>query len=120
MPYLALDTMCVSSFTFLYPSVYKHGDLALHEIGKVLIKQLANVIVCTLQAKLLKYCQSRIVTMEKNMELLTLLFFTTIFVQVPMVTTESGLQYKDIKIGEGPSPPIGFQVAFLLSFKHFI
>jgi peptidylprolyl isomerase len=24
-----------------------------------------------------------------------------------MVTTESGLQYKDIKVGEGPSPPIG-------------
>uniref|UniRef100_A0ACD5Y7P8 Uncharacterized protein n=1 Tax=Avena sativa TaxID=4498 RepID=A0ACD5Y7P8_AVESA len=30
---------------------------------------------------------------------------------VPMVTTESGLQYKDIKPGTGPSPPIGFQVA---------
>ncbi|KAK9138755.1 hypothetical protein Sjap_009349 [Stephania japonica] len=30
---------------------------------------------------------------------------------VPMVTTESGLQYKDIKIGQGPSPPVGFQVA---------
>uniref|UniRef100_A0A0F7CZ30 peptidylprolyl isomerase n=1 Tax=Melianthus villosus TaxID=377280 RepID=A0A0F7CZ30_9ROSI len=30
---------------------------------------------------------------------------------VPMVTTESGLQYKDIKVGVGPSPPIGFQVA---------
>ncbi|XP_031480974.1 peptidyl-prolyl cis-trans isomerase FKBP16-3, chloroplastic [Nymphaea colorata] len=30
---------------------------------------------------------------------------------VPMVTTESGLQYKDIKIGSGPSPPVGFQVA---------
>ena len=32
-------------------------------------------------------------------------------IQVPMVTTESELQYKDIKVGEGPSPPIGFQVA---------
>ncbi|CAA0838687.1 Peptidyl-prolyl cis-trans isomerase FKBP16-3-chloroplastic [Striga hermonthica] len=30
---------------------------------------------------------------------------------VPMVTTESGLQYKDIKVGNGPSPPVGFQVA---------
>ncbi|KAG2580417.1 hypothetical protein PVAP13_6NG338500 [Panicum virgatum] len=29
---------------------------------------------------------------------------------VPMVTTKSGLQYKDIKVGEGPSPPVGFQV----------
>ncbi|PIA29644.1 hypothetical protein AQUCO_05800039v1 [Aquilegia coerulea] len=28
---------------------------------------------------------------------------------VPMVTTESGLQYKDIKLGAGPSPPVGFQ-----------
>ncbi|XP_077229272.1 FKBP-like peptidyl-prolyl cis-trans isomerase family protein [Tasmannia lanceolata] len=30
---------------------------------------------------------------------------------VPMITTESGLQYKDIKLGQGPSPPVGFQVA---------
>ncbi|KAK6279503.1 hypothetical protein POUND7_019770 [Theobroma cacao] len=30
---------------------------------------------------------------------------------VPMVTTESGLQYKDIKVGGGPTPPVGFQVA---------
>ncbi|CAL0304207.1 unnamed protein product [Lupinus luteus] len=30
---------------------------------------------------------------------------------VPMVTTESGLQYKDIKVGQGPTPPVGFQVA---------
>ncbi|CAK9134852.1 unnamed protein product [Ilex paraguariensis] len=30
---------------------------------------------------------------------------------VPMVTTDSGLQYKDIKVGRGPSPPVGFQVA---------
>ncbi|KAL9237514.1 hypothetical protein vseg_012052 [Gypsophila vaccaria] len=30
---------------------------------------------------------------------------------VPMVTTESGLQFKDIKVGNGPSPPVGFQVA---------
>ncbi|KAK1295296.1 hypothetical protein QJS10_CPA16g00109 [Acorus calamus] len=28
---------------------------------------------------------------------------------MPMVTTESGLQYKDFIIGRGPSPPIGFQ-----------
>lgn len=33
--------------------------------------------------------------------------------KVPMVTTESGLQYKDIKVGRGPSPPIGFQVCKL-------
>ncbi|KAE9450453.1 hypothetical protein C3L33_17649, partial [Rhododendron williamsianum] len=31
---------------------------------------------------------------------------------VPMVTTESGLQYKDIKVGKGPSPPVGYQLAF--------
>uniref|UniRef100_A0A0F7H0C2 peptidylprolyl isomerase n=1 Tax=Geranium incanum TaxID=1158081 RepID=A0A0F7H0C2_9ROSI len=30
---------------------------------------------------------------------------------VPMVTTESGLQYKDIVVGSGPNPPVGFQVA---------
>ncbi|XP_039010158.1 peptidyl-prolyl cis-trans isomerase FKBP16-3, chloroplastic-like [Hibiscus syriacus] len=30
---------------------------------------------------------------------------------VPMVTTKTGLQYKDINVGEGPSPPVGFQVA---------
>ncbi|CAN8286629.1 unnamed protein product [Cochlearia groenlandica] len=30
---------------------------------------------------------------------------------VTMVTTESGLQYKDIKIGKGPNPPVGYQVA---------
>lgn len=30
---------------------------------------------------------------------------------VPTVTTESGLQYKDIKVGTGPSPPVGYQVA---------
>lgn len=30
--------------------------------------------------------------------------------KVPMVTTESGLQYKDIKVGSGPNPPVGFQV----------
>ncbi|KAI9081902.1 hypothetical protein K1719_036164 [Acacia pycnantha] len=30
---------------------------------------------------------------------------------VPMITTESGLQYKDIKVGKGSTPPVGFQVA---------
>jgi len=30
-----------------------------------------------------------------------------------MVTTDSGLQYKDIKVGQGPSPPVGFQVCKL-------
>uniref|UniRef100_A0A453RPV6 Uncharacterized protein n=1 Tax=Aegilops tauschii subsp. strangulata TaxID=200361 RepID=A0A453RPV6_AEGTS len=34
---------------------------------------------------------------------------------LPMVTTESGLQYKDIKVGQGPSPPIGFQVLTITS-----
>ena len=33
-----------------------------------------------------------------------------------MVTTESGLQYKDIKVGDGPSPPVGFQVCKLFQF----
>ncbi|KAJ8445248.1 hypothetical protein Cgig2_024454 [Carnegiea gigantea] len=36
---------------------------------------------------------------------------------VPMVTTESGLQYKDIKVGQGPSPPIGFQVRCICHFE---
>jgi hypothetical protein len=31
-----------------------------------------------------------------------------------MVTTESSLQYKDIKVGEGPSPLVGFQVCKLV------
>lgn len=30
---------------------------------------------------------------------------------IPSVTTPSGLVYKDIRVGGGPSPPIGFQVA---------
>ena len=38
-------------------------------------------------------------------------FELLLVIQVPMVTTKSGLQYKDIKVGEGPSPPVGFQVA---------
>lgn len=38
-----------------------------------------------------------------------------------MVTTESGLQYKDIKVGGGPSPPVGFQVFFLwLSMTYIL
>lgn len=43
-------------------------------------------------------------------------------VKVTMVTTESGLQYKDIKVGEGPSPPIGFQVSesFLFGVAKFL
>lgn len=36
--------------------------------------------------------------------------------QIPMVTTESGLQYKDIKVGQGPSPPVGYQVH--TKFRH--
>ncbi|RRT56395.1 hypothetical protein B296_00019302 [Ensete ventricosum] len=40
--------------------------------------------------------------------------------QIPMVTTESGLQYKDIKIGEGPSPPIGFQVSSCLRWLQIM
>lgn len=30
---------------------------------------------------------------------------------IPTVTTASGLGYKDIKVGEGSNPPVGFQVA---------
>jgi len=37
-----------------------------------------------------------------------------------MVTTESGLQYKDIKVGEGPSPPIGFQVAQVITLLSHV
>lgn len=33
-----------------------------------------------------------------------------------MITAESGLQYKDIKVGNGPSPPVGFQVCNLFQF----
>lgn len=36
-----------------------------------------------------------------------------LFLKVPMITTESGLQYKDIKVGAGPSPPVGFQVCLV-------
>lgn len=41
-----------------------------------------------------------------------------------MVTTESGLQYKDIKLGSGPTPPVGYQVCgfnrtlLILSFTY--
>uniref|UniRef100_A0A0F7H0B9 peptidylprolyl isomerase n=1 Tax=Cypripedium formosanum TaxID=53042 RepID=A0A0F7H0B9_9ASPA len=30
---------------------------------------------------------------------------------VPVITTESGLQFKEIQVGVGPNPPVGFQVA---------
>ncbi|GJP40365.1 hypothetical protein CLOM_g24635 [Closterium sp. NIES-68] len=30
---------------------------------------------------------------------------------IPLKTTASGLQYRDIVVGRGPSPPVGFQVA---------
>jgi len=44
------------------------------------------------------------------------------WLKVPMVTSESGLQYKDIKVGQGPSPPVGFQVCFsvILEFTDFL
>ncbi|TYG75386.1 hypothetical protein ES288_D03G026900v1 [Gossypium darwinii] len=38
---------------------------------------------------------------------------------VPMVTMKYGLQYKHIKVGEGPSPLIGFQVCPLYFFCKF-
>eukprot|EP00252_Welwitschia_mirabilis_P009302 TRINITY_DN2178_c0_g1_i5.p1 TRINITY_DN2178_c0_g1~~TRINITY_DN2178_c0_g1_i5.p1 ORF type:complete len:198 (-),score=47.15 TRINITY_DN2178_c0_g1_i5:228-821(-) len=50
----------------------------------------------TSSQKSAKLCDT---TCEQNLE------------NVPMVTTDSGLQYKDIKVGNGPSPPVGFQVA---------
>ena len=31
-----------------------------------------------------------------------------LIMKVSMVITESGLQYKDIRVSEGPSPPVGF------------
>lgn len=37
-----------------------------------------------------------------------------------MVTTESGLQYKDIKVGGGPSPPVGFQVCTQNSYVLYM
>ncbi|KAK6118629.1 hypothetical protein DH2020_047621 [Rehmannia glutinosa] len=48
---------------------------------------------------------------EKELENVWLDFYKEMWIQVPMITTESGLQYKDIKVGGGPSPPVGFQVA---------
>lgn len=30
--------------------------------------------------------------------------------KLPLETTPSGLQYRDIKVGQGPTPPVGFQV----------
>jgi peptidylprolyl isomerase len=30
---------------------------------------------------------------------------------MPTTTTASGLQYKEIEVGKGPTPPVGFQVA---------
>ena len=36
--------------------------------------------------------------------------------QLQMQTTSSGLQYKDIKEGSGPSPPVGFQVTLMLQY----
>jgi len=29
---------------------------------------------------------------------------------MPTTTTASGLQYKEIEVGKGPTPPVGFQV----------
>ncbi|KAG6552445.1 hypothetical protein Mapa_006006 [Marchantia paleacea] len=34
---------------------------------------------------------------------------------IPTITTPSGLQYKDIVVGKGPSPPVGFQV-----YAHYV
>ena len=33
--------------------------------------------------------------------------------QIKLQTTPSGLQYRDIKEGQGPTPPVGFQVGGL-------
>ena len=37
--------------------------------------------------------------------------------QIKMVNLPSGLQYREIKEGTGPVPPVGFQVCGLLSHK---